>query len=90
MSSTLGSALKFVHELRTNDEFRKSLYRFETIDELSDHLKELGLFCSFADFENAINSSKLKAADEIEDNEIDEIKNWWQLILGQLMQKEEQ
>ncbi len=84
MTSTMKNAKQFVQRIRTDTTFRKVLYSFGSLDEISDFLEREGLFCSLDDFENTVSGMKLDAVDADQAEEIGEIERWWKLLLSAL------
>ncbi len=73
-------ACKFLEKCKMDGSFRKSLYLFDSTCEMVSYIKESGFNFSDFDLGNAVNSMKLKAYDEIEAGEYEELGSWYEML----------
>lgn len=82
---TIGSALKFVNKIKKENDFRKKLYTYNTLKELSDFLVDENMVFTQEHFEDAIQKNRLEAQFEEIANEYSEIQEWWNMLSRSLL-----
>lgn len=73
-------ACNFLEKCRMDGDFRMNLYTFDTTCDLVSYIKESGFTFSDLELGNAVNSLKLKANDEFEADEYEQLGNWYEML----------
>lgn len=83
---TVGSALKFVNRIKKENDFRKKLYNYDSVQELNNFLADENLVFTSGEFEDAVQKNRVEAQFEEIANEYSEIGHWWKMLNEQLDQ----
>ncbi len=76
----MNDAFRFIERCKEDADFRYGLYGIESPEFFHDAMKERGFDASAAEIDDAFRNMKLKAADEEEASEIDELKQWYEAL----------
>lgn len=76
-------AFRFLGKCRTDGSFRQEAYELESENDFTAWTERSGFSFTWNEIDDAFRSLKLRAVDEYEAEEIDELKQWYQLMSGQ-------
>lgn len=76
----LKNALRFIDEIRNNDEFRLRLTSMEPVD-VNEYLNTIGLNFSYDEFEDSTRYLMLRCHYEHDAMEIRDILYWYKLLI---------
>lgn len=74
------NALQFISIVSEDGNFRKSLYKYATRQELINHLSENGRGFTVSEFEDAVNMKHLKCQTYEEADHLKQIEMWFNLF----------
>lgn len=77
---SIKNALQFISIVSEDDNFRKSLYRYGSRQQLLNHLSEDGRGFSIAEFEDAVNMQHVKCQTYEEADHLKQIEMWFNLF----------
>jgi hypothetical protein len=74
------NALQFISIVSEDGDFRKSLYKFGSRQELINHLSESGRGFTVSEFEDAVNMKHVKCQTYEEADHLKQIEMWFNLF----------
>lgn len=74
------NALQFISIVSEDDQFRKSLYKYGSRQQLLDHLSQDGSGFTIAEFEDAVNMRHVKCQTYEEADHLKQIEMWFNLF----------
>ena len=76
-------AERFIRDIAGDKEKRKSLYSYDTSEEIMNAVRDMGYDFKLFDFEESIRHFKLESHDEEQAIMLDEILLWWNILMGE-------
>lgn len=75
------NAEKFILEVSGNNDFRKSFYKLDSVEDKKKYIFESGYEFEYFEFEESINNLKTRCSTEEDAIMLDELLLWWQMLL---------
>lgn len=76
-------AEKFIREIAGNNDYRRSFYQLESLEDKKKYMSETGYKFELYEFEEEINHLKTECANEEDAIMLDEILLWWTMLIPQ-------
>ncbi|MDA3810075.1 MAG: hypothetical protein PF518_07030, partial [Spirochaetaceae bacterium] len=72
---------KFNLEVSGNNNFRKSFYKLDSVEDKKRYILEAGYEFEYFEFEESINNLKTRCSTEEDAIKLDELLLWWQILM---------
>ncbi len=77
---SIQSAIDFLARVQSDDDFRKSCYKYRSHSELMEYLANEGYSFSDLEFDNGINHLILRCSDATQAYEVHHLQSWFSLF----------